>query len=90
MELIETGCVKRQICVLKNGSRTGIYYDVKNMISYPNKLTEVGDKIFSILNKDYPDCKGITLKIDTGIYTLRRGKLMDKKETGLFISWLKK
>ena len=56
MELIESGCVKRQICVLKNGNRSGIYYDVKNLISYPNKLTEVGDKMFSILNKDYSDC----------------------------------
>ena len=56
MELIETGCVKRQICILKNGARSGVYYDVKNLISYPRKLTEVGDKMFSILNKDFEDC----------------------------------
>ena len=56
MELIESDCVKRKLCILKNGSRSGIYYDVKNMISYPNKLTEVGDKMYSILNKYYPDC----------------------------------
>ena len=56
MELIDSNCVRREICVLRNGATSGVYYDVKNLVSYPKKLTEVADKMYSILARHYPDC----------------------------------
>jgi len=56
MELIESNCIKRQLCVLKNGTTTGTYYDVKNLVSHPKHFVEVADKMYSILARQYPDC----------------------------------
>ncbi len=42
MELIDSNCVRREICVLRNRTTSGVYYDVKNLVSHPKQLTEVG------------------------------------------------
>lgn len=56
MELIDSNCVRREICVLRNGTTSGVYYDVKNLVSHPKQLTEVADKMYSLLARHYPDC----------------------------------
>ena len=49
-ELINTNCIKIGKWTLKNGETSKYYYDIKNIISNPNLLKKIGDKIYSMLN----------------------------------------
>ena len=50
-ELIKTNCIKIGKWTLKNGETSKYYYDIKNIISNPSLLRDIGDKIYSITKK---------------------------------------
>ena len=50
-ELINTNCIKIGKWTLKNGETSKYYYDIKNIISNPNLLKKIGDKIYSMLGE---------------------------------------
>ena len=45
-ELIETNCIQIGGFVLKNGQTSKYYYNMKNLISFPELLKKIGDKIY--------------------------------------------
>ena len=49
-ELIECNCIKIGNFRLKNGDISKYYFDMKNIISYPELLKKVGDEIFKKLD----------------------------------------
>jgi uridine monophosphate synthetase len=48
-ELINSNCIKLGKWKLKNGETSKYYYDIKNIISNPSLLKEVGDKLYNLL-----------------------------------------
>lgn len=48
--LIDTECIKLGNFTLKNGEISKYYFDMKYLISNPNLLCEVGDKLYKMLN----------------------------------------
>ena len=51
-ELLETDCIKKGSFKLKSGEISNYYFDMKQLISYPSLLKKIGDKIYSILDKE--------------------------------------
>ena len=48
-KLIQANCIKIGNFTLKNGSKSKYYFDMKNLISTPTLLAEIGDLIFKML-----------------------------------------
>jgi len=48
-ELVKSNCIKIGNWKLKNGDTSKYYYDIKNIISNPSLLKQVGDKLYSLL-----------------------------------------
>ena len=57
-KLIQANCIKIGKFTLKNGSTSKYYFDMKNLISTPTLLTEIGDLIFKMLG-DFDIITGI-------------------------------
>jgi orotate phosphoribosyltransferase len=51
-KLVDTNCVKFGDFTLKSGRHTQYYFDMKNLISHPELLSTIGDKIYSLIHKD--------------------------------------
>ena len=51
-ELIKTGCIKVGNFKLKNGDFSKYYFDMKNLVSYPELLSTIGDEIYNRFIKD--------------------------------------
>ena len=49
-ELISSNCIKIGKWKLKNGEISKYYYDIKNIISNPKLLKQIGDQLYSKLN----------------------------------------
>ena len=50
-KLIASNCIKIGKFKLKNGQFSKYYFDMKNLISYPDLLKEIGDKIYEQLGE---------------------------------------
>ena len=50
-KLIQANCIKIGNFTLKNGSKSKYYFDMKNLISTPILLAEIGDLIFKMLGE---------------------------------------
>ena len=48
-KLIQSNCIKFGSFTLKNGEISKYYYDMKNLISNPTLLSEIGDEIYKLL-----------------------------------------
>ena len=48
-ELFDSNCISNGIYSLKNGSKSRFYYNLKNLISYPDLLSRISDKIYKLL-----------------------------------------
>ena len=48
--LIESNCIKIGNFTLKNGNTSKYYFDMKNLISYPQLLSKIGDLIYEKLD----------------------------------------
>lgn len=46
-ELIDNNCIKEGNFTLKNGELSKYYFDIKNIISYPQLLKKIGDEIYT-------------------------------------------
>ena len=46
-ELINCNCVKVGEFKLRNGETSKYYYDMKNLVSYPNLLKKIGDELYN-------------------------------------------
>jgi len=57
-KLIQANCIKIGDFTLKNGSKSKYYFDMKNLISSPLLLAEIGDLIFKMLG-DFDIITGI-------------------------------
>lgn len=57
-DLINCNCIKIGNFKLKNGEHSKYYYDIKNIISYPKLLMQIGDELFKEL-KDFDIICGI-------------------------------
>jgi uridine monophosphate synthetase len=51
-ELFENGCIKEGNFKLKSGEISKYYFDMKNIISYPKLLKEIGDKMYQLIGDD--------------------------------------
>lgn len=49
-KLIQSNCIKFGSFTLKNGEISKYYYDMKNLISNPTLLSEIGDEIYKLLD----------------------------------------
>jgi uridine monophosphate synthetase len=49
-ELIQSNCIKTGKFTLKNGDTSKYYYDLKNIISNPSLIKQIGDKLYNILD----------------------------------------
>lgn len=49
-ELIDSNCIKIGKWKLKNGETSKYYFDIKNIISTPNLVKKIGDKIYNLLD----------------------------------------
>ena len=47
--LINSNCIKEGNFKLKNGNYSKYYYDMKNLVSHPKLLSQIGDEIYSII-----------------------------------------
>jgi len=50
--LFDNDCIKRGLFKLRNGESSKYYFDMKNLISYPSLLKEIGDEIYNIIMKE--------------------------------------
>lgn len=57
-ELLKYNCIKVGNFLLKSGSSSKYYFDMKNLISYPKLLSRIGDLIYNMLN-DFDVITGI-------------------------------
>ena len=48
-DLFETNCVKMGEFTLKNGELSKYYFDLKNLVSFPQLLKSIGDEIYKII-----------------------------------------
>ena len=48
-KLIETGCIKYGKFKLKSGEISKYYFDMKGIVSYPNLVKEIGDKMYELI-----------------------------------------
>ena len=49
-ELIKSNCIKTGKFTLKSGETSKYYYDLKNIISNPSLVKQIGDKLYSLFN----------------------------------------
>jgi len=49
-ELISNNCIKIGSFKLKNGDISKYYFDMKHLVSYPNLLSKIGDKMFELMD----------------------------------------
>ena len=49
-ELFKTNCIKLGNFTLKSGEVSKYYYDMKNIISNPSLLKQIGDKLYNLLD----------------------------------------
>jgi len=49
-KLINNNCIKIGTFKLKNGEESKYYFDMKNLISYPQLLKKIGDEIYKLIN----------------------------------------
>ena len=54
-DLIERDCIKLGNFTLKNGDISKYYFDMKNLVSYPDLLKKVGDEMYSYIDKNNCD-----------------------------------
>ena len=57
--LFKTDCIKTGKFILKNGDVSKYYFDLKNIISTPSLLCEIGDMVYSNINTDFDIICGI-------------------------------
>jgi len=50
-KLVNNNCVKKGNFELRNGEMSKYYFDMKNLVSYPKLLKEVGDELYSIIGE---------------------------------------
>ena len=81
-ELIKTGCVKYGKFKLKSGEISKYYFDMKGIISYPNLMREIGDKMYELIGNEcnllcgvpmggLPICSYISAKYDIPMIMVR-------------------
>lgn len=51
-ELLKTDCIKTGKYTLKNGEISKYYFDMKLLVSYPNLLKSIGDKIYNLIGDE--------------------------------------
>ena len=51
-KLIETGCIKYGKFKLKSGEISKYYFDMKGIVSYPNLIKEIGDKMYDLIGSE--------------------------------------
>ena len=51
-KLLQTECVKTGSFQLKSGEISKYYFDMKQLVSHPELLKEIGDKMFDLIDKD--------------------------------------
>jgi uridine monophosphate synthetase len=54
-ELINKDCIKLGNFTLRNGDISKYYFDMKNLVSYPDLLKKVGDEMYSYIDKNNCD-----------------------------------
>lgn len=47
--LFETNCIKTGVFQLRNGDLSKYYFDMKNLVSYPSLLKQVGDELYKLM-----------------------------------------
>ncbi len=50
-ELLEAGCIKFGEFTLKSGLKSPIYIDLRQIITYPKLLEQIGTSIFAIAQR---------------------------------------
>ena len=51
-KLKETNCIKEGSFILRNGETSKYYFDMKNLVSHPELLSQIGDMIYLSFIKD--------------------------------------
>jgi len=51
-ELFEKGCIKTGKFTLKSGEVSKYYFDMKSIISYPELMKEIGDKMYKLIGSE--------------------------------------
>ena len=49
-QLTEKDCIKKGHFILKNGQTSDYYVDLKSVISYPNLVKNIGDRLYELLD----------------------------------------
>ena len=82
-ELINNNCIKIGSFKLKSGDISKYYFDMKNIVSYPNIVKNIGDLMYEIINKQecdiicgvpiggLPVCSYISTKYDKPMIMVR-------------------
>ena len=82
-DLIENNCIKIGSFKLKSGEISKYYFDMKNIVSYPNIVKNIGDLMYQIINKEecdiicgvpiggLPVCSYISTKYDIPMIMVR-------------------
>ena len=82
-DLIENNCIKIGSFKLKSGEISKYYFDMKNIVSYPNIVRNIGDLMYQIINKEecdiicgvpiggLPVCSYISTKYDIPMIMVR-------------------
>ena len=53
--LLTNNCIKEGSFKLKNGEISKYYFDMKNLVSYPSLLKQIGDEIYHKIDKSQCD-----------------------------------
>lgn len=81
-DLINNGCIKNGNFKLKSGEISKYYFDMKNIISYPKLMKDIGDKMYELIRNDcdllcgvpmgaLPICSYISTKYDIPMIMVR-------------------
>ena len=81
-ELFDTGLIKYGKFKLKSGEISKYYFDMKGIISYPNLMKEIGDKMYDLIGEEcdllcgvpmggLPICSYISTKYDIPMIMVR-------------------
>ena len=81
-DLINNGCIKNGNFKLKSGEISKYYFDMKNIISYPKLMKDLGDKMYELIRNDcdllcgvpmgaVPICSYISTKYDIPMIMVR-------------------
>ena len=61
-DLINNSCIKIGSFKLKNGETSKYYFDMKNLVSYPDLLKKIGDGLYNLIkNKNFDIICGVPL-----------------------------